>query len=212
MPLDLNTTGGDFTPYIAYNAKAGRWAYKVDGQDQLVDVPLERMVAVWDLENLKTGWVIYKPNSAPEKIYDEAAGVRGPKPDGDGWKHGIEVLLFSSKNLDGEKELTTTAVAALRPFSALYDTYEAAPEKAKGQLPVVHCARTVPVTSKYGTNYEPELKIVAWVDRKDTPWTDAAKLAASTPTQTSQPPAAPATPAAATPPPAQQTNQGAPDF
>jgi hypothetical protein len=47
----------------------------------------------------------------------------------------------------------------------LYAQYEDALQSDQGKVPVVQCVNVVPVKSKFGTNYEPDLKIISWVDR-----------------------------------------------
>ena len=38
MPLNLSVGDGDFTPYIKYNAKAGRWYVKPEGATEEVEI------------------------------------------------------------------------------------------------------------------------------------------------------------------------------
>jgi hypothetical protein len=47
----------------------------------------------------------------------------------------------------------------------LYNEYENAPEAKQGKVPVVKCVSITPGKSKFGTNYEPDLRIINWVDR-----------------------------------------------
>jgi hypothetical protein len=49
-------SGGEFTPYVSFNAKAGRWYTKlVDDKDAEIE-EVGNMLAVFDFADLKTGW------------------------------------------------------------------------------------------------------------------------------------------------------------
>ena len=53
MSLNLST-GGDFSPFLKYNAKAGRWF--VRGENG-TDVEIEHPRFAIDLENIRQGWL-----------------------------------------------------------------------------------------------------------------------------------------------------------
>lgn len=198
----LKTGGGEFTPYVKYNAKAGRWYTKQD-HENAEEEEVKNLTAVFDLENTKTAWMLFEAGAAPQKHYDTVPGVPDQRPEGDRWKHGIEFMMYSGKNLYGVREFSTTANSVLEAYLDLWDKWDAAPEKASGHLPVVQCTGTAPITGKHGTNYKPEFAIVAWANRADTPLADSAsKEVASAPAPTPAP----------APAPAPATAQGSPEF
>lgn len=184
MPLMSNPSGGEggFTVYVKYNAKAGRWYTKKDEQDA-PEFEVTNMTAVMDLENVKTGWFLFAAGVAPAKTFDPSLSEAAPKP-GDGFKRGFEVQMFSEKNLLGVREFSSTAGVVIEAINAVYDAFLAAPERTSGKVPVVKCVGVHPVTNKHGTNYQPQLEIVSWVDR---PKELAAPAAKATPAPTPTP-------------------------
>lgn len=154
---------GEFTVYVKYNAKAGRW-YTKDDAPGATEFEVVNMTAVFDIPNLKTGWFLFQAGSAPDKAINAQLSAWGPKPS-DAHKRGFQINLFSDKNLLGVREFASTAGSVIEAMNGLYDAYLAAPEAAQGKLPVVRCAGVLPVTGKHGVNYAPVLEIVAWVDR-----------------------------------------------
>lgn len=167
MPLMSNPAGGDgnFTVYVKYNAKAGRWYTKEDKQDA-EEYEVQNMTAVMDLANVKTGWFLFAAGVAPAKTYDPSLTEAAAKP-GDGFKRGFEVLMYSEKNLGGVREFSSTAGVVIDSINAVYDAYLAAPEARAGKVPVVKCVGVHPVTNKHGTNYQPQLEIIQWVTRPE---------------------------------------------
>jgi len=154
---------GEFTVYVKYNAKAGRW-YTKDDAPNAAEFEVVNMTAVFDIPNLKTGWFLFQAGSAPDKAINPQLSAWGPKPS-DAHKRGFQINLFSDKNLLGVREFASTAGSVIEAMNGLYDAWLAAPEATQGKLPVVRCAGVLPVTGKHGVNYAPVLEIVAWVDR-----------------------------------------------
>ena len=165
MGFMSNPAGGDgnFTVYVKYNAKAGRWYTKKDEPDA-TEFEVTNMTAIFDIPNIKTGWFLFAAGVAPAKTFDPSLAEAAAKP-GEGFKRGFELDVFSDKNLGGKREFSSTAGAVIESMNALYDAYVAAPEAKAGKLPVVKCVGVHPITGKHGTNYQPQLEIVSWADR-----------------------------------------------
>ncbi len=161
--MQSNSGGGDFKVYVKYNAKAGRWYTREDKPDA-ADYEVVNLTAIFDMENLKTGWFLFATGLAPEKQYDPSLSQALAKP-GDNYKRGFELDLFSDKNLGGVREFASTAGAVIDSMNALYDDWMAQKDANPGKLPVVKCAGVTPLTNKHGTNYQPVLSIVSWADR-----------------------------------------------
>ncbi len=68
-------TGGNRTPIVKYDARAGRW-FRVDGKDQIVDVS-NGYAAVFDLQQIEIGWAKFAAGMAPDVV---TARVPSPMP------------------------------------------------------------------------------------------------------------------------------------
>lgn len=156
-------TGGDFTVYVKYNAKAGRFYTKED-KPEAVEYEVTNFVAAFDMDGLKTGWFLFAPGVAPIKNFDPSLTEASPKP-GEGFKRGFELNVFSEKNLGGVREFASTAGAVIEAMNDLYDDWFANKDANAGKLPVVKCVGVQPVTNKHGTNYRPQFEIVSWTER-----------------------------------------------
>jgi hypothetical protein len=162
MPLNLEPrSNADFIPYLKFNGKAGRWYTKTDAGDE---IEVQNMTAIFDLAHIKTGWLLFNENAAPDKVWDNGSTASPPSPQ---HKRGFAVNVFSPKELGGVREFSATSNTAIIAIRELYDAWESAPESKKGLVPVVKCENVLPVKSKFGTNYQPALKIVKWVPRPE---------------------------------------------
>jgi len=175
--------GGDFVPYVKYNAKAGRWYTKKDEQGA-PEFEVTNMTAIFDMDNLRTGWFDFPAGGTPDKQFDPSLSQAAPRPS-DKHKRGFQLNAFSEANLLGLREFSSTAGVVIEAMNALHDQWLANHAANPGKVPVVKCSGVLPITSKHGTNYQPVLEIVAWAER---PTELAGKPAQATP--------APATPAA----------------
>ena len=165
------STGGESSPYIKYNAKAGRWFVKNhEGTD--VEVPNPRFAI--ELENFKTGWISFPPASAPSFIWD-VQGVRAPRPEGD-YKEGFEVWVMGTDPQPGlggapigVRQWTATAYAAKAGVTALNCLYEQQKGDNPGKMPIVRMVSVNVIKGDYGDNYEPVFQIEGWVERSKVP-------------------------------------------
>tara|TARA_R110002110_G_scaffold19978_3_gene81828 strand:- start:621 stop:1211 length:591 start_codon:yes stop_codon:yes gene_type:complete len=165
MGLGLPTSGsGDFIPFIKYNAKAGRWYTKSDAGDV---TEVATLCAVFDLENIRTGYIKFGAGAAPEHRFDTATGKGDAEQPDDKFKRGFIVNIFSDKNIGGLREFSSTAGVVNETMNALYDDYIEGLKANAGKLPVVECTEVVPIEGAHGTNYGPTLKISAWTDRPE---------------------------------------------
>lgn len=161
MPLNLEPRNADFIPYMKFNGKAGRWYTKTDAGDE---AEVANMTAIFDLASIKTGWLLFNEGGAPDHVWDNGSAAPQPTPK---HKRGFAVNVFSPKELGGLRELSSSSNVAIVAIKELYDAFEAAPEAKQGMVPVVKCESIVPVKSKFGTNYQPVLKITRWVERPE---------------------------------------------
>jgi len=172
MPLNLEPKSSeDFVPYLKFNGKAGRWYTRNDtGQD----IEILSLTAIFDLAHIKTGWILFAEGQPPDTMWDNGAIPPAPSPK---HKRGFAVNVFSPKLIGGLRELSSTSNGAIIAIKDLYDQYEKQFDPAKHLVPVVTCESVKAVKSKFGTNYEPVLRIVKWVPRPHD-LTDAALAAA----------------------------------
>lgn len=160
---------GEFKPYVAYNAKAGKWSMKKDG----VDTEVVNPTFVADFANIKTGYFYYAAGQAPQVVLNPSLTVKVPRPDGVGadgkplYKEGFKLDLFSKASFGGVVEFSSSAMLVREALNKLYVQYTEGLESNPGLLPVVEAAGTTKAVGKHGTNYSPNFKIVKWVARPD---------------------------------------------
>jgi len=162
MALNLGTSGGKYTPYTKYNAKAGRWYIK--GENGEIEVQPKTFVA--DFAKIKTGWMLFLEGRAPNQVWDIDLTAQAPKPS-DAHKRGFSLKLFSKASFNGVVELASSSMHLCNAVNDLYSQYEEAsakPENA-GKVAVVEFVGSTPMKDKLGTNYKPEFKLVKFVDR-----------------------------------------------
>jgi len=212
------SSGADFTPIVKFDARAGR-VFRVDrvqGVDgfsgEQVDITAI-FRAVFDLENVEVGWMLFAAGSAPSLVLtplaDLNAGKIFPPQPSTTHKQGVRLLIKLAKACGGDKpvrEIASVAKAFLGAIEQLYLTYLEEREKNKDpqgkyQLPVVSLLKTEPVTSGSGaqksTNYRPTWKIDGWVPRPE----DLIYMPAPQASAAAAPGAAPATGSTPVPPP-----------
>lgn len=174
MPLNLSISDGEFTPYIKYNAKAGRWYVKPEGATE--EVEIQNPSLAFDMANIRTGWLYYAEGSGPEKIWDPsptqmAARPAGPKK----FKRGFEVMVYGNGVVPGTahrlglREFSSTAANVIAAILRMHGEYEAGMAANKGKVPVYACKGVKPINGAYGTNYEPQFDLAQWVERSKVP-------------------------------------------
>lgn len=169
MPLNLSVSDGDFTPYLKYNAKAGRFYAKPEGGEE-VEI-MSPMIAI-DMANIKTGWIFYPEGAGPEKVWDPSPDQAAPKPQGPKkFKRGFEVMVIGNALIPGTqqalglREFSSTASNVITSILRMHAEYEAGMAANAGKVPVYVCKSVKPITGSYGVNYEPLFTLAQWVDR-----------------------------------------------
>ena len=173
--------GGDFAPIIKYDARAGR-IFRVDREqdaggnyfNENADIT-GNFKAIFDLENIETGWLNFAPGQPPSmtmvKIADLKHNPLPPAPT-PAHKNGVRLTVKLHTSCGGDKpvrELAGTSKQFLSAIEALYAEYLRDRERNGGKLPVVTMNGTTPVKSGSGsqtsTNYRPEFVISGWSPR-----------------------------------------------
>jgi hypothetical protein len=161
MGLNISKGGGDdFTPYVKYNAKAGRWYVKKDEGE--VEVINPAFVA--DFDNIKTGYFLYAAGVAPSIVYDPDLNTPVAKPT-EMHKRGFELNVFSQNAFGGVVTFGSTSGIVGNAIDEIFQQYEKDRATNQGMLPVVQCNGVTPEVGKHGTNYKPNLAILKWVPR-----------------------------------------------
>lgn len=177
MPLNLTANNdGDFTPYLKYNAKAGRFYVRPQGATADVEVVNPRLAI--DMHNIKTGWIFYAEGSGPEKVWDPSPTQMAPRPAGPRkFKRGFEVVAFGADDIRGVgklglREFSSTASNVITAILKMYAAYEEGSLKNAGKVPFYRCTGVNPINGAFGTNYEPEFELFSWIDRAKIPELD----------------------------------------
>lgn len=163
MALNLNN-GGDFTPHIRFLASTSSWTQSSENGQ----VPFQFTQAIFDLDNIKTGWSFIAEASAPEWVMDASLAQMAPKPqDGREWKRGFKVNVFSSSMFGAQpvREFATSGTGAVMGITALYDQFEKERGANAGNVPVVEYSGAQHTKVGKGNTAVPQLKIVKWVPR-----------------------------------------------
>jgi hypothetical protein len=160
MPLQIGGSGSG-KPFIKYNAKADKWFVRGAGGE---DAEITRPGFVIDLENIATGWLLFRDGQAPERVMDPSIDQPAPSP-GEGFKRGFVVMAYSPKFFGGAAEFAGTSVHLSNAIKDVYAQYEVEKANHRGELPVVSCTGSEAMKDRYGTNYRPTLTIVQWVER-----------------------------------------------
>lgn len=164
MGLGLSEGGGDFTPYVKYSAKSGRWTNREQQGEDFVDVQLDddKAVFVADFDNIKVGYIKMVTGEAPEKHLVSVGQPMPPRASND-HKSGFQVMVFSEANLGGLREFCSTSGLVNGEMNALYDQYEKERGANPGALPVIKFTGSQ-IHGKNG-NYKPSFQIIQWTPR-----------------------------------------------
>lgn len=186
MPLNISINDGDFTPFLKYNAKAGRFYARTDGGTE--DVEIINPVLAFDMANIKTGWLFYQEGVGPEKVWHPSQTQKAPKPPGPRkFREGFEVMVYGNGLIPGTqqriglREMSSTAANFIGAIMRMYDEYEAGLKANQGCVPIFACEGVKAITGAYGTNYEPQFSLKGWVPRGRVPAFDEHVQAAPKP-------------------------------
>jgi hypothetical protein len=159
MALNFNSSSSNGGHgYIRYMASTASW--QMDGDT------IQMKQAIFDLENIKTGWCRIDVGVAPEWVMDASLEQSAPKPEGENWKRGFQVNIYSKTMFGNDspyKEWGTNSTGATMGIQKLYADYEEA-NKGKGQLPVVEYSGATPTKIGKGSTNIPNFKILKFVD------------------------------------------------
>lgn len=177
MSLGLNTEtgGGDYTPIIKFDARAGRF-FRVDrtqdggGNWQSDNVEITQgFQAVFDLENIEVGWALLAAGIAPS-WHMVPLGQPLPAKPSDQHKQAFRLNVKLGKTVGGDvREFASQAKVVIAAVDELHTAFTAGQAANPGKLPVVALAGTQPITTtgkgQSSTNYKPVFEIKQWIER-----------------------------------------------
>lgn len=180
MPLNLTVGDADFTPFIKYNAKAGRFYVRPEGATE--EVEINNPFLAFDMAHIRTGWLYYAEGSGPEKVWDPSPTTMAPKPPGPRkFKRGFEVMVYGNNLIPGTnkkiglREFSSTAGNVISAILRMHAEYEAGLPQNPDKVPAFACKGVKPITGMYGVNYEPMFELRQWVERSKIPDFDHAQ-------------------------------------
>jgi hypothetical protein len=156
LGFEPRSTSADYIRYNAMGARGGTWSDR--DHDDIA------FVALCDLENVRTGWLLFETGLPPDIHWDVALGQAGPRP-GKGHRRGLYLRLFFPEAGVGLRELTTNNAGVCAAIDKIYTEFELAPERAQGLVPLVEVVDTVTSESNFGTIFDPVFAIVGWRPR-----------------------------------------------
>jgi len=118
--------------------------------------------AVFDLENIETGWALFQEGEAPDWLMDDELGKKAPRPSAD-HKRGFRVNIFGQEL--GKREFSSSAAGACMAIQSAMDQYDEAKAKNNGKLPVLRYEGSVAKKVGKGSTRIPTLTLCQWVER-----------------------------------------------
>lgn len=167
MSLNLSNGTGEYTHHIRYMASTSSWSMSATDEGARGQIQFQFTQAIFDLENIKTGWCVIAEGEAPQWVMDEALDKPVVKPAGENWKRGFKVSVMSKALFGDEpvREYGTSGTGSVKSIEALYAQFEAERAANVGKVPVVEYKGSVPAKIGKGNTTIPTLTIVKWVPR-----------------------------------------------
>jgi hypothetical protein len=178
FPITASGEGGDFTPVLKYDARAGRF-FRVERvntgngfENEDVDIT-QGVKFLADFENVEVGYARFVAGQAPD-FHLVPMGSQLPAKPSEQHSSVVRFMLKLAKECGGERpirEISGASKAFRGAIEAVYRQYLEQKDKNPGKLPVITCEKITPVKTGTGvqssTNYHPTFKISGWSERKD---------------------------------------------
>jgi hypothetical protein len=167
-----HANGGTFAPRVEYNAKSGRFVVvnRTEGADgafatDKIDVTMSRPEFALDCGSIEIGWISFPPGAGPDATlvpYGQAMPARPSSKH----KAGFQVQVWNGREPEA-REFKSTAGVVVDAIEELWDQIAAAPEAARGDIPVIQFVDSTPIAARRGTNYMPVFRLLRWITRDD---------------------------------------------
>lgn len=177
MPLNIATA--EFTPFLKYDAKSGRFKVKADAQDQPW-VEIRDFTLAFDMANIRTGWIHYPQDGPPHKVWSASVTSDvGPRP-GPEYKLGFEVPVFGNLKIPntntpmGLRTWSSNAFVTVGAINDMYAAYEKDAPANPGKVPLYAFQGVKEITMTFVDNhgiprdvtvYKPIFGLQGWIDR-----------------------------------------------
>jgi hypothetical protein len=163
-------TGGEQKPLVKYNAKTGQW--------QIDDKVVTTLTMLVDMEHAEAGWAKFAEGVAPDfrmtTMASMVAGGAYPQMPTDVdqkgkplFRRAFRVMVKIPDKLAAGKasirEWASNSLATVRSVDRLHTAWLAG--RQDGKVPVVTMTGTLAIPGAFGSNQEPVLSIVKWIDR-----------------------------------------------
>jgi len=178
FPVTSSGEGGEFTPVLKYDARAGRF-FRVERVNtgngfENDDVDITQGVKfLADFENVEVGYARFVAGQAPD-FHLVPMGHQLPVKPSEQHSSVVRFMLKLAKECGGERpvrEISGASKAFRGAIEAVYTQYLKERDKYPGKLPVLTVDKITPVKTGSGvqssTNYHPQFKISGWSERKD---------------------------------------------
>ena len=164
---DGSSQGEGFKGFFSWSARGTqdgiippqKFYLNSDGEKSVCE-EISKTGILFDIYNLRTGWQRFS-GSGVEWVWNDDLIHYKPKPEGDDWKQGFEVMTCIGK--DQTAVWSQSGTASMRALSHLSKQLS----KADGKLlPLVKHTGTEPLKFKSGTSTAiPTLEVVKWLPR-----------------------------------------------
>src|SRR5262245_61469805 len=152
-------------PLLKFDARNGSF-YRVDRnangeveQSNIIDFK-----AVFDLENLEIGWILFNAGSPPNFKMVRAGQDIGNAPS-DKHRQGLRLRVRLAGDKGLAREFSSTAATLWNSIDRLHDEFERNRGKHSDKLPYVRLAKLEQVKTLLGVVFAPTFEIINWVVR-----------------------------------------------
>jgi hypothetical protein len=163
--------GREFLPRLKYDARSGtffledRVNNKGIWETEQCNVT-EGFRAIFDLEQVKRGWIHFPKGEAPDLVLVSAGEDPGKAPSED-HKEGFRLLtqVVHGAAFGETREFISTAIATWNAIDALHTAYLNQAAKHPGQVPTVKLTEVIEQKAAATTSFLPVFEIDGWVKR-----------------------------------------------
>jgi len=161
MPLMLNNGGGGSSAFVRYMASTSSWEMSAEGGKQ----PFSFTKAAFDFANIETGWCAFEEGQGPQWVMDESLTKPAARPDGENWKRGFKLKMFSKDMFGDEpvREWATNSAGGTMAIQAVYAEWEKQADDSK--VAVVEFTGATPTKVGRGSTTVPQFNILKLIDR-----------------------------------------------
>lgn len=179
MAPPATASNEDRTPFLGFNAKAGRLflhdrMQQADGEWVTVktDITMIQPAFAMDFGRLETGWIHFS-TVGPQFAMAFYGQMLPAQPDSPGntatgkpirFKAGFRIPVIG-QGIGGLRDFRGNAGALINGMNELHTQYEASPEARAGKIPLVKMTNVIEVQAGQSSNFQPVFTVLRYVDR-----------------------------------------------